>query len=158
MKKEFEGPANILRRILAFIIDILILNLTVFYPFQALLSDMVPLDNFNEAIKFMIENESTSSTLLMVTIAMAVLAISYFSLLEWKFSQSIGKMFTKLYVVSETKELRLWQAVLRSLYFIPFFPFIILVVVDPIFMAINKEGKRLSEIMSKTKVVQIYNL
>lgn len=85
---------------------------------------------------------------------MGLLAFMYFTVLEKKFEQSIGKMMTHIYVVSDEKEMKFWQVAVRNLFFIPIFPFILLWVLDPLLMIINKQNKRLSEIVSKTKVVE----
>ena len=80
----------------------------------------------------------------------------WLSCAEGLLRQSIGKIFTNIYVVSETKELKLWQLLVRNLFLIPFFPFVLLWIVDPAFMFFTKDNKRLSEILSKTKVVEKY--
>ena len=59
-----------------------------------------------------------------------------------------------LYVVSETGKLSLSQIMLRNLALLPFFPFIALWVIDPGFMMFTKTQRRLSDVISRTKVIQ----
>ena len=55
-------------------------------------------------------------------------------------------------VMSELGELTLWQCILRNIVVLPFFPFIILWVVEPIYLF--TQGRRLLERLSKTRTVQ----
>ncbi|PIN68596.1 hypothetical protein COV93_08920, partial [Candidatus Woesearchaeota archaeon CG11_big_fil_rev_8_21_14_0_20_43_8] len=82
--------------------------------------------------------------------------ILYFALTEFKLGQSFGKMLLQLRVRSDTKDLRLYQCLLRSIFLIPVFPFILLWIADPLSMAFTKDSRRLSEILSKTRTVQDY--
>ena len=75
-----------------------------------------------------------------------------------RMGQTIGKMLMKIYVVSDNQDLKAWQLLTRSIVFIPIFPFILLWVLDPLFMFFTKTNQRLSEILSKTKVVEKYDL
>jgi uncharacterized RDD family membrane protein YckC len=89
---------------------------------------------------------------------MSILIILYFLMLEIKMSQTIGKMLMKVYVVSDNKELKAWQLLARNLVFIPIFPFVLLWILDPLFMLFTKTNQRLSEILGKTRVVEKYSL
>ena len=73
-------------------------------------------------------------------------------------SQTIGKMLMKVYVVSDNKDLKRWQLLTRNLVFIPIFPFVLLWILDPLFMFFTKTNQRLTEILSKTRVVEKYTL
>jgi len=89
---------------------------------------------------------------------MAFLAILYFMLLEKKLNQSPGKILFNLYVVSQEKELKYWQLFVRNMFLIPFFPFVLLWIIDPIVMLFTKQNQRLSEILSRTKTVEKYKV
>ena len=84
----------------------------------------------------------------------SLFVILYFYKMEKNMSQTIGKRITGIYVVSDQKELKAWQVIVRSLVFLPVFPFILLWIIDPLFMFFNKSNQRLSEILSKTRVVE----
>jgi uncharacterized RDD family membrane protein YckC len=79
-------------------------------------------------------------------------------ILEKELNQTPGKMLFNLYVTSQTKDLKYWQLFVRSMFLIPVFPFVLLWVIDPIVMLFTKENQRLSEILSRTKVVEKYKL
>ena len=79
-------------------------------------------------------------------------------IMEKKLNQTPGKMLFNLYVNSQTKDLKYWQLFIRSIFLIPLFPFVLLWLIDPLVMFFTKENQRLSEILSKTKVVEKYNL
>ena len=56
------------------------------------------------------------------------------------------------------KQMSFWQTLLRSIYLIPVFPFVLLLLIDPVYMFFNPENQRLSERMSKTRVVERYRM
>jgi hypothetical protein len=83
-------------------------------------------------------------------------ALAYFSYQEFKFGDTIGKRLLKLYVKSDTKKLKYWQCLVRSLYFIPVFPLILLWIIDPVMTFFSDKNRRLSEIVSKTYTAQTF--
>ena len=90
-------------------------------------------------------------------IPIALLALVYFAYQEYKFKDTIGKRIMKIYVKSDTKELKLWQCIIRNIYWIPLVPFFPLIAIaDFVSMFFTKENQRLSEIMSKTRTVSDY--
>ena len=79
-------------------------------------------------------------------------------MLEKKMGQTIGKVLMRIYVVSDNNNLKTWQLLTRNLIFIPIFPFVLLWIIDPLFMFFTKTNQRLTEILSKTKVVEEFDL
>ncbi|MBS3105966.1 RDD family protein [Candidatus Woesearchaeota archaeon] len=157
-ESTFIGPALLWKRIAAFFIDMAIINLIVLFPFRSLFQNIVPKDySFSEAYK-LLSSTNYSSFLTSASFIMSILIILYFLMLERKMSQTIGKMLMKVYVVSDNKELKAWQLIARNLVFIPIFPFVLLWVLDPLFMFFTKTNQRLSEILGKTRVVERYSL
>lgn len=150
--------ANPFKRIGAFIIDMLILNIIVISPFSSFFEKMIPeKDSISTVYLLLSKNTGMINQTLFVLITITILMILYFTYLEYKFSQSIGKMIFKIHVESShSKELTFYQCLLRNLYLLPIFPFILLWIIDPIMMLIK--GRRLSEIFSKTKTVEVYPL
>ena len=158
-ERHFIGPALLWKRIAAFFIDITILNLVVLFPFRALFRNIIPKDySFSEAYKLLSSSTNYTSYISSISFVMSILIILYFFMLEKKMSQSIGKMFMKVYVVSDNNTLKNWQLIIRNLVFLPIFPFVLLWVLDPLFMFFTKTNQRLTEILSKTKVVEQYSL
>ena len=111
-----------------------------------------------ETYNYFINNPSLNNAILWVSIALSALTLSYFTILEWKLGQTLGKMILKINVKSEHKTIKIWQAFVRNLFLIPVFPFIALWIIDPLFMLFTKNNQRLMEILSKSKVVQHYEI
>lgn len=158
-EKTFIGPALIWKRIAAFFIDIMVINLVVLFPFRALFRNIIPKDySFSEAYRLLGSSTNYTSYISSVSFVMSMLVILYFLMLERKMSQTIGKMLMKIYVISDNKDLKAWQLLARNLVFLPIFPFVLLWIIDPLFMFFTKTNQRLTEILSKTRVVEKYNL
>ena len=158
-ERSFIGPALVWKRIAAFFIDMLILNLVVFFPFRSLFESFIPKEySFSEAYRLMSSSTHFTGYISAVAFVMLFLVMLYFMILEKKMGQTIGKMIMKIYIVSDINSLKTWQVIVRNLVFIPIFPFILLWIVDPLFMFFTKTNQRLAEVLSKTKVVERYNL
>ena len=158
-ERVFIGPALIWKRIAAFFIDIIILNLIVLYPFRNLFQKFIPKDySLSEAYKLISTSTNFTGLINSVSFIMSILVILYFIMLEKKMGQSIGKMFFRIYVVSDNKDLKGWQLLVRNIAFIPIFPFVLLWILDPLFMFFTKTNQRLTEILSRTSVVERYRL
>jgi len=155
-EKSVKAPASVLKRILAFIFDIILLEFIVVFPFRKIFLSQIPMDSITETADFFAINPETTTTLYISSGIVAALAIIYFSVLEWRFQQTVGKMLFGLYVTD--KKLNLMQCVLRNIFLVPFFPFILLWITEPLFMFFNKEHQRLLEIFTKTKVVEYYKI
>ena len=158
-ERYFIANALIWKRIAAFFIDLMIINLVVLLPFRAIFSGMIPKGkSFSETFELLSKSTQITNNLAIVAFVVSVFVILYFYKMEKNMSQTIGKKVVGIYVVSDKKELSVWQAVVRSLVFLPVFPFILLWLIDPIFMFFNKSNQRLSEILSKTRVVEKFRL
>jgi uncharacterized RDD family membrane protein YckC len=146
--------ANVLRRFLAFLLDVIILSLLTL-PIQGFMK-VEQKETFGETLKAMMTSPELGSKMLIAAVFFAIIAILYFTILEYMMRQSVGKMMFRVYVESLTNEGRMTmgQSFLRNLFLIPFIPFSIIAIADPIFMLWTKENQRLSEIICKTKVVE----
>ena len=157
--KIFTAQASILKRALAFIVDILIIDFFILFPFKGAFEKIMPeTGSFSKTLDFLSSNPEHSASITIIVLAAAFLAILYFMILEKKIGQTIGKMMFSLYVESQAKELKYWQLFVRSMFLIPVFPFVLLWVIDPVVMFFTKENQRLSEILSRTKVVEKYKI
>ncbi|MBI2558922.1 RDD family protein [Candidatus Woesearchaeota archaeon] len=157
-EKTFIGPALIWKRIAAFFIDLMIINFFVLFPFRKLFQNIIPKDySYSEAYRLLSSSTDYTSFISSVSIVISVLIILYFLMLESKMSQSIGKSLMRIYVVSDNKVLKKWQLLTRNIVFIPLFPFVLLWIIDPLFMFFTKTNQRLTEVLSKTKVVEKYS-
>ena len=157
-ERTFVGPALIWKRIAAFFIDLMIINFVVLLPFKSLFRGIIPADySFSEAYGLLSASANYTSFITLVSFMMSMLIILYFLMMEGKMGQTIGKMLMKIYVVSENNAMGKWHMLVRNLVFIPVFPFVLLWVLDPLFMFFTKTNQRLTEILSKTKVVEKYS-
>ena len=147
------------KRILAFFIDFLILDFIVLVSFKGMFKKYMPQDyNFSEMYALLQSNSKTVKSLVTLGLFASLLCGLYFIFLERKMQQSVGKRFMKLYVVDNQNignAPTLWQHIVRNLYSLPIFPLILLWILDPLFMLFRKDTQRLSEILSKTKVIEI---
>jgi uncharacterized RDD family membrane protein YckC len=149
----------VLKRIIAFFIDFLIIYVIILFPLKRIFNNIIPeTGSFSETVNFLNNNAEYSTFITVIMLLVAVLAILYFVILEKKLSQTPGKMLFNLYVKSQTKDLNYWQLFVRSMFLIPVFPFVLLWIIDPIVMLFTKENQRLLEILSKTKVVEKYKI
>ena len=158
-EKTFVGPSLIWKRIAAFFIDILIINFVVLIPFRRLFSGIIPKDySFLQSYSLLSSASSHAVLLNSVSIAISIFVILYFYLLERRTGQTIGKALMNIYVIGDGKAVKPWQILARSMFFIPVFPFFLLWVIDPLTMFFTRTNQRLSEILSKTRVVEMFSL
>lgn len=156
-EQTFTAPALIWKRVLAFLIDMLIINIFVFMPFRSLFYDILPKGySFSEAYSALSSQSIGNITAIVLT--MGFFAMLYFAIMEKKMGQTVGKYLLKIRVEGAEKETRQWQYFARSAFFIPIFPFIVLWAVDPLLMLFTKSNLRLCEILSKTKTVETFEL
>ncbi len=136
-------PAPLWKRFLAYVMDLFIVNLIVTLPFQGYLSKF----STNPYLLF----TSNDKGLTYITFFIAIALIVYFSVLEYKIRQSLGKIIMNIYVVSlDSKQLTFGQAVMRNLTK----PFPIVLLVDVVYMFFKRGHQRLFEVFSRTAVVE----
>jgi len=153
--KSFTGPASVWKRLLAFIIDLMVINLIIVFPFRKIFQKITP-TSYSETYNFLLNNPGYTKLMTVITITIGLLALLYFVILENRLQQTIGKILLNIYIVSDKKKLRFWQVLVRSLFLLPAFPFFLLWVIDPLFLFFTKNNQRLSEIISKTRTVENY--
>ena len=157
-ERTFIGPALLWKRIAAFFIDVTIIILFILFPFRSLLQNIMPKDySFSEAYNLLSTSIGYTKFISFVSFAMLILVILYFFMMERRMQQTIGKMLMKIYVVSDNNQLKAWQLLARNLVFIPIFPFVLLWILDPLFMFFTKTNQRLTEILGRTRVVEKYS-
>ena len=126
------------KRVVAYFIDIVILNLVVVYPFKGFFG------NFEEDVSL---NEF-SIEIVMVFLIISAMTVAYWSILEYFLKQSVGKSLLNIYVRSTEKELNFWQCVLRNLSKVS----ILVLFIDCLRIIFKKEHQRYLEKLSKTEV------
>lgn len=179
--QKYITPASIVKRVVAFFIDLFLLNLFVIGPFSSIFERFVGLDgSLIMDYKLLTSNPEVQSAITMALVAISVLFLFYFVNLQVKFGQTIGMMIMKTYIIKVPKlninvptkkkkkmsqaeiieearkfKITFFDALVRNLFIIPFFPFIILWIVEPIYMMIGPDKMRLLERLSRTRVVEI---
>jgi uncharacterized RDD family membrane protein YckC len=160
-KKKFVAIASPWKRSLAFIIDYLILNSFVLFPFNNLIGKFYSASNLKEMIGLFTNHNTNIKPLIYISTAMTIITVMYFVLLELKYNQTIGKMLMNIYVVDgidqkvKTSHIKIGQSIARniSVVFLYFLPPIWLL--DAVYVYMNKEGQRFCEKLSRTKTVEI---
>jgi uncharacterized RDD family membrane protein YckC len=146
-----EVPAGVLKRLLAFLIDLVVLNLVVVYPFRALIARLIPAGSIGELASALESSPGVLNQLNFVYITIGVLLYIYFTISESRLQQSLGKMLLGLQVKSGKESPSFWQIAVRNLFLLPVFPFVLLWLIDPLTLIFTK--RRLSDIISKTSVI-----
>jgi len=152
-QRSFLGPAAIWKRVVAFILDFIIIDFVVFTPFRGVVSKLMPKGDL-AVMRAALESSPSLFNLLMGILLIAgILAMLYFVTLERILGTTVGKRIMRIEVVSEGG-LRLWQCLLRSIYLIPLFPLPLLWVADPVYMLFSHDNARLLERLSRTRTVE----
>ena len=153
----FIAPASILRRVLAFITDIIIINFVIITPFKFLINNSIPTGiSIMEFQSYLQSNSQLLNQLNFIFVIIGLIAVFYFSYFEYKIQQTPGKILFKIHVVSEKKNPSFLQYLISNITFIPSFPFYILWIIDPIYMFISPKNQRLMERLSKILTIQQY--
>jgi len=146
MKFKAESNASIFKRLFAFVIDILIVDLVLLWPFDKVLSSV-----FSGKISASSLAEIMSGKYYLI-FSVTLVFFLYFVLFEQRLGQTIGKMLVNIYSVSKQGEMSTWQAIGKNLFLIPAIPFIFLWVIDPVLILFRNES--LSEILTRTKTIE----
>ena len=154
LKKEH---VSIWRRGLAFLFDILIIQFLVNLNFNNILKNNLRTDkSLTELFNYSLKNYSSlEPKLLTISIITAISALIYFTLMEWKLKQTLGKMLFKIKVTSDNKKLEFWQVLIRNLPKVALFVNYIIWIffIDLIYHSFTK--RRLFDKLAKTNVEKI---
>lgn len=144
---------SFLRRTLAFLLDMMLLFITVFAPVSTLLEDFVPkTTNIVTAYQALLQHQTNSSVITVVMLFVFLLVVLYFTLCEYFLGQTAGKRLLDLRAENlEGNTPTFWQCLVRNLVFLPIFPFMLFWIIDPLYLVFTKQ--RLSEQLSRTRTV-----
>ncbi len=143
--KPAEFPAVLWKRAAAYIIDSVIIGLIIALPFQDLLKEYE-----DKPFSFFFSNANVSMNLFLVTLVSVLILMAYWTIFEFKFQQSIGKMLFNIKVHSLKGSLTVRQAFLRNISKIS----TILLLLDVIYMFAKKGRQRYLEVISGTEVIE----
>jgi uncharacterized RDD family membrane protein YckC len=143
------------KRALALIIDLMIINLIIIYPFRKMFTKyfgsitLAQNFNINDINKIVIPAAAYWAIFII-----SILALLYLTFFDYYLGQTPGKMLMKIKVISikeENKQIGLMSALLRNCYILPFFPFYLFWVIEPIYLGFYKE--RFLERITFTKTI-----
>jgi len=157
-ESSFIAPASLIKRFISYFIDLVIVNFVIINPFENVLKKIIPKGSFSETYQYIQNNPATANTIFFVSILIGILMVAYFAVFEYLLQQTPGKMLMKQYIIKETgPPLRLRDCIISNLTFIPVFPFILLWIIDPIYMIISPKNQRLMERFAGILVVEKYS-
>ena len=130
------------KRIIAYLLDILIINVIIILPFNSVLKPYTEIKDGLFSFK-------QDFTLTITIFIIMLLTLLYFAILEYKVKQTIGKMVVGLYVSSNKPTFN--RILIRNIAK----PFFILLIVDTIYLLIKRTNKRFTEVLSQTEVREL---
>jgi len=137
--------ATFWRRALAFIFDLLLINLVIAWPFQSTLQ------------KFALRELTFESVLpaqaYFIVMMIFILALLYFTFLEYYIGQTPGQMIMGIESIANNGKMTFWKALGRNIFILPFFPFYVLWVLEPIYLIFYKQ--RFLERWTNTNTVMV---
>ncbi len=136
MKKRF---APLWKRVVAYIIDIFVVSFLVVTPFSGFFDADV--ESFADLFAF-----NFSSEVILVGVAIAILTLFYWTFLEWRYQQTVGKILLRIRVKGN---ITLWQAITRNVTKLS----TLVLILDVLYMFYTKNHQRYFEKLSRTEVV-----
>ncbi len=139
-------PAPLYKRIIAYLIDLAIVNLIIVSPFKSLMASLIP-TNFSElytALTLMF-----SAKVMLIIFISGIFAILYWAVLEFKIQQTLGSLIMGISVMPLTKRYNFSQALLRNITKFS----LILLLLDSIFIFKSDKNQRLTERLSQTMMI-----
>jgi uncharacterized RDD family membrane protein YckC len=159
-KQSFIAPASLFRRIIAYIIDFIIIRFTVLIPFNSLFKKIIPVHNegYKAVYEYIQSNPSLSSILFLISVAMSIIIILYLTIFEYRTGQTPGKILMKQWIIQEREKVSFWNYLVSNLSFIFVFPFFILLIIDIIHAIYSPKNQRFMEKISGILVMQKYEV
>jgi uncharacterized RDD family membrane protein YckC len=143
-----DVDASLFRRTIAYLIDILVINIVIIIPLGPLLTRTT---FSNSSLLGIYQQEMADGPVFFaILLFIPLMTILYWAILEYYLQQSIGKMIMRIYVRHLTKKIMFWQALLRNVTKIS----TIFLVLDCAYMLIYKTNQRYFEKLSHTQVVE----
>jgi len=146
--KEMVLAARPWKRFVAFSLDIVVLHIIVLMPFSGWMQSSFPQ---GAGLKAAEDITGAQYAIIFIIFSFALL---YFTLLDYLAGQSIGMMVFGLYTVEQDKKKvpGFFKCLLRNAAIMPVFPFVILWLLDPLFLLLK--GSRLSDVALRSHVIE----
>ena len=145
--------APIWRRALAFLIDLALVEVFLVMPFWGLIKKSASGQSVADIMAFLAAHPKAVVSLNMVTLFLTMMVMAYFVVLEYAMGQTVGMLLLRLRVRSLHNHIHWWQLVIRHLFLIPMFPFVLFLVAEPLSLVWTRGESRLLERLSKTRTV-----
>ncbi len=142
-KREIVAPARFWKRLIAFIADLMIIDIVLLSPFTNYFTTIMPL------IEKMGSSSEIPAGLITALTLIGIIVLLYFTLTEYLLGMTPGMQLFRLRIKGERTMI---NCIIRNLYALPVFPFTILWVVDPIYLIMKDE--RVLERITKTSTVE----
>lgn len=153
--QEDDTIAPFWKRAISFAIDVVLVWMFLLTPFWTLIRKATPGEDFSQAISFLAEHPKSVVSMNMITVFLALVVLAYFMILQHVTGSTIGMLTMRLRVKSLHNHSNWWQMLVRNLFLIPFFPFIMFLITEPVSLILSKGKYRLLEKLSKTRTVMI---
>ncbi len=149
--KKGMVPATLWKRALAYLLDVLIVNVVIVLPFQSLIKMGESL-SITESFRFFSQNAAGAQRFLIMSLIVMIMTILYWAVFEYRYRQTIGKLIMKLEVRSLVNKDRLTfaQCFLRSISKVS----TLVLAIDCIPLILRKGHQRYLERSSATDVAE----
>jgi uncharacterized RDD family membrane protein YckC len=147
-KRLFKRPASLWKRLLAFIIDLILIQFLILLPFEKIFSNLKVKSASD--IFTMSQSMNIPTSVYYAFFFITVLALLYFAFFEYYLRQTIGMTIFGIYADGEVT---FWKAIIRNAFIIPAFPFYILWIIEPIHLLFYKT--RALERFTSTSTVEV---
>lgn len=147
MKKGGLKHASLWKRVIAYLIDSLIIGFIVLWPIKS----AVKANGFMSIKEAFKTAPVFSLKIGIISLIISIITILYWAIMEYKLNQSVGKIILGIKVVSGRKDLVFKQCVIRNLTKFSSF----LLFLDTLYMIIRKQHQRFFEKLSDTEVIEV---
>lgn len=149
--------AGIGKRVLAFFVDMFIIDFLILFPLQSITEKIVPKSiDFTSLSVFISQN--SSGTIFKIALASSIITVCYFTLLEFVTGQTPGKMLFGIYTIAEKGRLEFANVLLSNLVFLSVIPFIwLLWIAEIIYLWKEPKHQRFTEKIAGIVQVEQWN-
>jgi len=133
-----SGSASFGKRFLAWIIDMLIVNLIIFWPFQGIIYDYFGrFEGMGFDVRLLSGVELSPNAYFLIFV-ISLFVVLYFSFFEYYMRQTPGKIILRL-KVNYDSDASFMRIIFRNIYLIPFFPFYIFWIIEPLYLLFYRQ-------------------
>jgi len=145
-----EVDASLFKRIIAYLIDIIVINLVIIIPLGPVLNSTSATFSSSSLFGVYQQGMALGWEFFVISLFISLMTILYWAILEYYLKQSVGKMIMRIYVRHLTKKIMFWQALLRNVTKIS----TMFLLLDIAYMLVSKTNQRYFERLSYTTVVE----